>query len=120
MDEVEAFCVRMLGPGEAAREASEAAGGRGDRVATLIAAATECRQRAKAAPPADDAATTPLRPLDPGSDGEDRGAEPATEDPEGPTEPETGDDPRAAESDRPPSDPKDLAEAVAAELAAAT
>jgi hypothetical protein len=52
MDELHGFCVRMLGPGDAARAAEQAAraAGHGDRVEALIAAATACRARDEAAP----------------------------------------------------------------------
>jgi DNA-directed RNA polymerase specialized sigma24 family protein len=148
MDEVFGFCVRMLGPGEAARAAEEAAraAGHGDRVTVLAAAAAECREREGSAVSEDrDAGRReevsdspgPLRPTDPASAEVDRGAEvnrgaevdrgaePATEDPEGPTEPKAGDDPRdsqsaAASAPDATDQPGTLAEAVAAELAQAT
>jgi acyl dehydratase len=138
MDEVYAFCVRMLGPGEAAREAEQAAraAGRGDLVTMLTAAAAECRERegrgADVLPGQDGSESPgPLRPADPESADGDRGAEPATEDPQGPTEPDSGDDPRARQPEAahesipldeptPADHPGTLAEAVAAELAQAT
>jgi Sigma-70, region 4 len=52
MDELHGFCVRMLGPGDAARAAEQAAraAGQGDRVEALTAAATACRARDEAEP----------------------------------------------------------------------
>jgi hypothetical protein len=145
MDEVYGFCVRMLGPGEAARAAEQAAraAGGGDLVTMLTAAAAECREREGKGKgggvlpgPAGSDSPGPLRPADPESADGDRGAEPATEDPQGPTEPDSGDDPRARQpeaahepipAEPTPADeptaadqPRTLAEAVAAELAEAT
>jgi hypothetical protein len=47
MDELHGFCVRMLGPGDAAWAVEQAAraAGHGDRVEALTAAATACRGR---------------------------------------------------------------------------
>jgi Sigma-70, region 4 len=56
-DELERFCIRMLGDGPAARAAADAAGRAGgeDRLDRLRAAVAECRQRSDAPEPdADD------------------------------------------------------------------
>jgi hypothetical protein len=48
MDELRRFCVRMLGDGEAARGAEQAAhGAEGDRITALTAAAAACRRSAE-------------------------------------------------------------------------
>jgi hypothetical protein len=51
MDELHGFCVRMLGLGDAAQAAEQAAraAGHGDRVESLAAAAVACRERDEAA-----------------------------------------------------------------------
>jgi hypothetical protein len=61
MDELHGFCVRMLGPGNAASAAEQAAraAGHGDRVESLAAAATACREHDVAEAPAEAKAPDP-------------------------------------------------------------
>ncbi len=109
MDEVHGFCVRMLGPGDAARAAEQAARAtpRGDRLTLLTAAVAECRDRRRA---------------------ESRAAPESQAPPGGASDPEPGDEPRSLETEAGDTKAAEaeagggptLAEAVADELARTT